>query len=213
MRAGLLTAAVALLVVSSGCLGLVTGDEVAFEASPATVDDSTLADSGYELSNTTEQNITRRVSVLGQERTIRLENHITQYRRGVDLGPLGTLELSRVVVFSTPSATVAGQDLNPATTWSNRRVIEEIAARTGSVSDVQFERNRSVEVLGEPRDVSVFSGTTRVQGQEIDVRIHVTSFEHEGDVIVLLAVHPDLVSEQERVDTMFRGVEHSGNED
>jgi hypothetical protein len=211
MRSHLLTALVALVVVSSGCVGLITGETVAFEAEPATVDSAALDSTGYEENRSDSSTITRNVSVVGQERTVRITNHVSEYRRAVELGPLGDLELARVVVLSTPGAKVAGQTLNPAASWSNRRLVEEVVQRSEGVSDVTFERNRTVRILGESRTVSTFSGTSTVQGQEIDVLVHVTSFEHEGDVIVAVGVHPQRIDEQDRVDTMFGGIQHSGD--
>ncbi|MBX0294648.1 DUF6517 family protein [Haloarcula nitratireducens] len=211
MRKPLLGVLVALLVVSSGCVGLITGETVAFESAPTSVDDSVLESTGYELTNSTEQNVTRTVEFAGQERTIRVVSHVDQYRRGIDFGPLGTVQLSRFVVVSTPNAEVAGQSLNPAAQWSNREVVAQVAARAGGVRDIQFESNRTTQSLGESRQVSTFSGVMTVFGQEIDVRMHAASFEHEGDVIVVFAVHPDEIDEQARVDTMLRGLEHEGN--
>jgi hypothetical protein len=210
MRRALLAPLIALLVVSSGCVGLITGDTAEFESEPATVDDAALESTGYEQRRSDTQNVTRNVSFAGQERTIRVVNHINEYDRSIDLGPLGEIEFTRFIVFSTPGAEVAGQTLNPAADWSNRRVVEEIAQRSGSVDDVQFERNRTVTSLGESREVGVFSGTTEVEGQEIDVRIHVASFEHEGDVLIVAAVHPERIDEEDRVDTLYGGIEHSG---
>lgn len=211
MRRYLLTALVALLVVTSGCVGLVTGETVEFEASPATVDSSTLDSTNYEESRSESPTLTRNVSFFGQERTIEVTNHVREYNKAIELGPLGELELARVVVLSTPGAQVAGQTLNPAASWSNRRLVEEVAQRSGSVSDVDFESNRTVQILGDSRRVSVFSGTTTVQGQEIDVLVHVTSFEHEGDVVIAVGVYPERLDERSNVDTMFGGIRHAGN--
>ncbi|MBV0924555.1 hypothetical protein KTS45_10130 [Halomicroarcula limicola] len=211
MRKPLLGVLVALLVVSSGCVGLITGETVAFESAPTSVDDSVLESTGYELTNSTEQNVTRTVEFAGQERTIRVVSHVDQYRRGIDFGPLGTVQLSRFVVVSTPNAEVAGQSLNPAASWSNREVVAQVAARAGGVRDIQFESNRTTQSLGEARQVSTFSGVMTVFGQDVDVLMHAASFEHEGDVIVVFAVHPDEIDEQARVDTMLRGLEHEGN--
>jgi len=210
MRRALLAPLLALLVVSSGCVGLITGETTEFESSAATVNDAALESTGYEQRSSGTQNVTRNVSDAGQERTIRVVNHVNEYERTIDLGPLGEIEFTRFIVFSTPGAQVAGQNLNPAADWSNRRIVEQIAQRTGSVSDVQFERNRTVSSLGESRNVGVFSGTTEVEGQEINVRIHVASFEHEGDVLIAVAVHPQRIDEESRVDTLYGGIEHSG---
>ncbi|MGB9931797.1 DUF6517 family protein [Haloarcula amylolytica] len=213
MRKGILTLLVGLLVVSSGCVGLITGETVEFDSAPATVSDSALEETGYEQSMADEQTLERTVTVAGQERTIRVTNHIRQYERGIDLGPVGEVNAGRFIVFSTPSASVAGQSLNPAASWSNERLVEEVASRNDQINDVQFERNRSVEALGESREVAVFSGTTTIQGQEVDVLIHLTSFEHEGDVVVAVAVYPEQIDDQEspRIDTLLGGLSHSGN--
>jgi len=213
MRKGILTLLVGLLVVSSGCVGLLTGETVEFESSPASVSDSALEETGYEQSMADEQTIERTVDVAGQERTIRVTNHVRQYQRGIDLGPVGEVNAGSFIVFSTPSASVAGQTLNPAASWSNERLVEEVASRNDQISDVEFQRNRSVDALGESREVSVFSGTTTIEGQEVDVLIHLTSFEHEGDVVVAVAVYPERIDDREspRVDTLLGGLSHSGN--
>ncbi len=163
MRKGILTLLVGLLVASSGCVGLITGETVEFDSAPASVGDSALEETGYEQSMADEQTIERTVTVAGQERTIRVTNHVRQYDRGIDLGPLGEVNAGRFIVFSTPSASVAGKSLNPAASWSNERLVEEVASRNDQINDVQFERNRSVEALGESREVAVFSGTTSIE--------------------------------------------------
>jgi len=120
------------------------------------------------------------------------------------------VELSRFVVLSTPTGGVAGQDLNPAADWSNRRVISEMRDRTGLVPDLEAEGNRTVQALGESRRVSTYTGTAQVLGQPVDVRVHVASFTHEGDVVVAVAVHPEDLDETDTVDALFSGLQHSG---
>jgi hypothetical protein len=208
MRTGLLTVLVALLVVSSGCVGLITGETVAFEAEPASVDDAALETTGYDEARDEAQTLTRNVSVVGQERTVRITNHVAEYNRSVDLGPLGELEFARLILLSTPGATVAGQSLNPLASQSNRQLVERLVQRTERVSDVQSEGNRTVQILGEDRTVSEFTGTSDVQGQEIDIRLHVASFEHEGDVVVAVAIHPERIDERDRVDTLLGAIQH-----
>lgn len=211
MRRILLTALVSLLVVSAGCVGLLTGETVEFEASEATVDTETVESTGYEESNTTEQELTREVTFAGQDRTIRIVNKLTQYRRSGSLAGVDIPELSQFIVLSTPGATVAGQTLNPAASWSNQRIVKQVSDQTGGISDIESDGNRSAESLGESRDIGMFTGTTKLGGQDVDVRIHVASFEHEGDVLIAVAVHPQRVSEDDNVDDLLAGIEHPGN--
>ncbi|WP_324662832.1 DUF6517 family protein [Haloarcula sediminis] len=250
MRRVILTAVVALLVVSSGCVGLVTGDTVEFEASEGAVSDSALDSTGYDLNNSSERAITRNVSFFGQERTIRIVNRVNRYTSSGSLADAAgnetlaenetlqdaagnetlasnqTLQdavaeetggdteiagLKRFVVVSSPGASVAGRTLNPAASWSNDRILEQVAEQTGQLSDIEQQDTRTVASLGEERNVTEFSATTQIEGREVDVQAHVVSFEHDGDVIIAVAVHPDQFDESDNVDELVGGLEHSGN--
>lgn len=202
-------ALLALLVATAGCVDLVMGNTPTFASSEANVSDGALEDSGYELSSSDTQNVTRNVSVAGQERTVRVTNHVTEYNRSLSLGPFGDAELGRFVLFTTPEIQIAGQTMNPAADWSERRVLTEVAQRYASLNDVSHEENRSVAILGEARTVEQFAGTTTVGGDEIDVVVHVTKFTHEGDVVVGIGIHPqELPDEEDRQDDLFSGVQH-----
>lgn len=229
MRRVILPALVALLLVSSGCVGLVTGETVAFEASEGTVSDSALESTGYEASNTTQRAITRDVSFFGQERTVRIVNQVARYTkdgsladasgnetlsRAVESGQVESTtvpDLSRCIVLTSPGAEVAGQTLNPAGSWSNERIFQEIADQTGQLDNLEQSGSRTTDALGDSRQVTEFTATTEVQGREVEVRAHVVSFEHEGDVVIAVGVHPEELDEEENIDELLGGLEHSGN--
>lgn len=242
MRKFLLTAVVALLVVSTGCVGLITGETVEFEASNATVADDAAESSGYGLNNSTQREITRDVSFLGQERTIRVVNHVNRYTKNGTLGGNATEavesvenetlqravengsvqqavgnesvsapDAARFVVVSSPGAKVLGQTLNPAASWSNDQILQQVSEQTGKLDNVEFQENRTTESLGDSRTVSEFAATTEIRDRNVDVQVHVTSFEHEGDVIIAVAVHPEAMDEEDAVDEMLAGIEHSDN--
>jgi len=207
-----LTALVGLLVVSAGCTGLITGDTVEFTANEASVGDSALDSTGYEGQNASEQTIERDVSVGGQERTVRITNHYAAYARSGNVSGVEAPEVAQFLVVSTPGAQMAGQTLNPLARLSNRELVDRVADRTGSIEDVEFQENRTAEALDSEREVGVFTGTTTLDGQEVDVRIHVASFEHEGDVIITMGVHPVQIEEEENIDELLGGIEHSGDD-
>ncbi|PSP85134.1 hypothetical protein BRC96_03420 [Halobacteriales archaeon QS_6_64_34] len=235
MRRIVLTAVVVLMVVSSGCVGLITGDTVEFEANESSVNESALDSTDYELNNSTERSITRDVSFFGQERTIRIVNQVDRYTSNGSLGDAmdnetlannetfqdgmenrtgNTTEvqdIKRFVVVSSPGANVLGQTLNPAASWSNERILKQVAGQTGQLNNVEQNDSRTTESLGEERDVTEFIATTEIEGREVDVRVHVASFEHEGDVIIAVAVHPEEFDEEDNVDELLGGLEHSGN--
>lgn len=199
----------AVLVATAGCVDLVMGNTPTFESAEANVSDGALEESGYEFAGSDTQNLTRNVSAAGQERTVRVSNHVTEYNRSLSLGPFGERELGRFVVFTTPEIEMAGQTMNPAADWSERRVLTEVAQQYASLTDISHVDNRSLAILGEARTVEQFAGTTTVGNDEIDVFIHVTKFTHDGDVVVGIGVHPQqLPDEQDRQDDMFSGIQH-----
>ena len=199
----------AVLVATAGCVDLVMGNTPTFESAEANVSDGALEESGYEFAGSDTQNLTRNVSAAGQERTVRVSNHVTEYNRSLSLGPFGERELGRFVVFTTPEIEMAGQTMNPAADWSERRVLTEVAQQYASLTDISHVDNRSLAILGEARTVEQFAGTTTVGNDEIDVFIHVTRFTHDGDVVVGIGVHPQqLPDEQDRQDDMFSGIQH-----
>jgi hypothetical protein len=216
MRRLLLTAAVSILVMSAGCSSVLSGQTTEFDASPASVNEDTAESIGYQGGNTTTQTIQRNVSVGGQNRTIKITNHITQYKRSgtQSQGEINITvpEVSRFIIISTPGAEVAGQTLNPAANWDNRRIVDEVSKRTNAIEDLEYVGNRTTESLESSREVSVFNGTTQMSGQDIDVRAHLTSFEHDGDVLIAVGAHSVRVDEEENIDEMIGGIEH-GAED
>jgi len=63
----------------SGCMGLLTGESLEFEASPAAVSNESAAEAGYTLQQYDATKINRTVQVMGVERDIRISLHQTVY--------------------------------------------------------------------------------------------------------------------------------------
>lgn len=202
--------AVAVLVLSSGCVGFLTGDEpLTFDADPVDVADSQQSEAGYETvrvgTNTTNQTF----SVAGQTRNVSVTNHVASYQRAVDLGPLGEAPFARFTVLATPQVEVLGRTLNPVGRLSNRDLALRLQSQYDSIDDVRFVGNRTVEVLGDSRTVSRFDATTTVSGVEVDLALHVTKFQHGDDFVVAIAVYPArLDGEAARAEAMLRGIQH-----
>lgn len=202
--------AVALLVVSSGCVGVLTGERaLAFEADPVGVAEDTREEAGYETLRVERMTVNRSFTVVGETRTVSVTNHVAAYGRAVELGPLSTAPYARVTVLATPQVELAGRTLNPVGELSNRELVTRLQSQYESIEDVSHAGNRTVEILGEDRTVSRFDATTTVAGVELDLLLHVTKFRHGGDFVVAVGVHPArLDGEDDRVRTMFRDVEH-----
>lgn len=205
-----LVVTVVLVLVSAGCLGVITGQEPAsFEADPATVTDDTLQSTGYVETGVSPQVINRTVSAAGQSREVEVTNHVAEYERTVELaGASG--EFARFTVVSTPAIELFGRTFNPVGDLSNRELAQRVQSEYGSIDDLEVAGERSVRVLGTATTVTRFTGTATVAGGvEIDVVIHLAKLEHDGDFVIAVAAHPSAIQgERGRVDSLLAGISH-----
>jgi len=204
LRRSLAAVAVAALLVTSGCSAL-TQSETTISANDASVSQSAQSDTGYSVLEsrtvTLEPNETRTVTVV---------NHLSEYKRQVDLGPLGSGELARFAVLATPQIEIAGQTVNPVGDMSNAELAMMLQGEYDSIENVQLVENRTETMLGDEVTVSKFSAEAQTAaGESVDVYIHVTKTSHGDDFVVALAVYPqDLDGEEEKVNGLLSGVEH-----
>lgn len=202
---------VVLLVSLAGCSFL--SGPIEFSASQATVADATVADSGYEEVEVSEDVIEREFSRAGVTREVRVTNWMAMYERQVDLGPLGSQRAAVVSVLATPKIEIAGQGpFSPVADYSNEDLVQLVQQQYEGLSDVQEVDERQVSMLGETATVTRYAATATLDGGgEVDVYLHVTKVEHGDDYVIAVAVHPQsLPGEQQRVDALFQNVEHEG---
>ena len=218
-RRALLVAVV--LVSTVGCLGFLTGSQaLEFSANETVVSDAALDETGYqEAGNQTVTNVIN-VTVAGQTRQANLTSYRYTYNRTVDesevdrdgLGALpenGTVPVATTndgvsfSVVATPNARVGGQSVHPLARVSPENLVQRFL-ETGNTS-VRFEGNRTVASLGAERTVSTFhlEGETNAS----DAVVHVATFDAGTDFVITFAVHPGIIDEQDRVDTLIAGLE------
>lgn len=202
----------AALVLTAGCVGVITGSEpLVVEADPVSVSAAAQSAAGYEEVRTATQELQQEVSAAGQTREVVVTNHVAEYARSVDAGPLGAGEFARFVVVSTPAVDVLGRTFNPVGDMSNRELAELAQDQYEDLRNLQPAGERSLTVLGSETTVSRFTADASLQGsgQSVEVTLHVTRVRDGGDFIVVIAAHPTLLpGEADRVDTMLGGVRH-----
>jgi len=205
-RSHVLTVAIALLVTLSGCAAL-TGQDLTYSASKVTVSQQAVSAANYQEVSVQDQTVNRTVSVAGQDRTVRLTNWVATYR--TQFSTANSPAPGSVVVFSTPEVSIAGQELNPVGTMPPEQLIATLLQRYGGVSDVTQVDTQRMTILGEDTEVSTFRTTMDFQGREIPVLVHLATVTHQGDYVVVVGVHPTVVSpSQAGIETMFTGVQH-----
>lgn len=200
---------VATLVLASGC-SFITGESaLEFTANDTSVSQSAQSETGYEEARDTEQTITRNFSVADQSRTVKVTNKVAEYKRQVDLGPLGSSEFARFTVLATPKVEVLGKTFNPVGDMSNAELATQIQTEYQTVENVEPAGERTTTMLGEETTVSKFSAEAQtVEGQSVDVYLHVAQVEDGDDFVLAIAVHPQQLDEQENVDRLLAGVQH-----
>lgn len=199
----------ATLVLASGC-SVITGESaLKFTASDTSVDQSTQSETGYEEARDTKQTITRSYSVANQTREVKVVNQLAEYKRQVDLGPLGKSEFARFTVLATPKVELAGRTFNPVGNMSNAELAMMIQEKYSTVENVQHVSDRTATMLGKETTVSKFSAKAEtVEGQSVDVYLHVAQVADGDDYVLAIAVHPQQLDEQGNVDQLMAGVQH-----
>ena len=201
----------------AGCtaLDVATGETAEFTAGTATVSDTTLSESGYELNEVSDEVISREVEVGGQTREVRVTNTVAEYDKAVEL--FG--ERYQAAVFAavtTPQIEVLGRALNPIAELSTRERADLILSRYEGVGDLERGSEYSTEVLGSDAGVVVYTADGEIEGTgaSTELELHIGEpVGAEDDFVLPLAAYPAAFSDGENVRRMMNGLEHEPNEE
>jgi hypothetical protein len=179
-------------VLPGSVLGLVVNDTATFSAAPAAPDKGTVAEVGYESQSAETVTVERQVSVVGQERTIAVRNHQRVYRRNVTVQNETYLQ-GLFVTVSTPAVRIAGDARNPIADSSHQDVLERFGGQlVDGTGNLSFEPlgEESATIDGQASKVSVFRTSVTLGETARDVAVYVGSVRSEGDIVIVLGVHP-----------------------
>lgn len=197
------------LVTLAGC-GFITGEQkLAFEATPATVENTTLQETGYEEVEVAPQVFTQNITVADQTRTIQVTNQLAQYERPITVGGVGSVGGALFVTFTSPEVTVFDQTINPIAGLSPRDILREFDAAYSGIQVDRSTGNQTVQTLGTSVRFERFDGRATIAGQEVPVAIHAANFVHDSDHVVAIGVYPQsLDSEGQTVVRLLETLEH-----
>jgi hypothetical protein len=211
-------AAVFALGGSAGCLGDILDDVTTYSASPAVVNETAADDAGYVYQGTEEVVESERVA--GEE--IEATNYISEYTRTIEL-PLDVIDdgvdAGVFAVVTTPQVSVAGEEFNPISDMDNEELIEQIQTQYDELSIEGSVGGRAVDALDGTVSLETYEGEAALLGQwGIDILLDISQLEFGDDHFVILGIYPDdrnlpVGSEEERIDTMVRGLEHGDDVD
>ncbi|SDD28553.1 DUF6517 family protein [Natrinema hispanicum] len=213
-RAVLAAGATGTLALTAGCLDVVLGNgPLEFDAGRVAPTDDAVATAGYQESDVSDETIERTVELPGGvEREARATIWQSTYTKAVDYAGQ-TREGAAFAGVSIPGMQVAGRSLNPLGELSNTELLErflgQLPSDHGELSDLTHEDSFGLEILGDGRTVDLFVGTSDLEGETIEIELKLTSFDHEGDLLVLLGTYPKLLTaESANVEQLMESAEH-----
>lgn len=212
-RSVLAAGATAGVALTAGCLDFVLGNApLEFDAQMVRPTDDQLEESAYEELEADWERITEAVTVGGAEREISASVWASTYSKTVEVQG-ERLEAALFAAVSLPKMEVLGRPLNPILELSNEELLAEFQGefdgQYGQLDDLQRVDDFGLPILGAGRTVDVFTTETDVDGEVLEITLFVSSFAHDGDVIVLLGGFPELLPEEGvNIELLMESVEH-----
>lgn len=213
-RSLLAAGATGTIALTAGCIDVVLGNEpLAFDSDAVRPTDDALEETGYAEDDVGERTIDRSVELPGGvERRVEASISTAVYSKAVEYQG-EKRDGAAFAAVSIPGMEVAGRSLNPLDDLSNEELIDrflsEFDGGQGNISNIQHRETFGLGILGGDREVDRFLGESELGGEPIDVEIKLTSFDHEGDLLVLLGTYPKLLTEESaNAEVLLESVEH-----
>jgi hypothetical protein len=180
-------------------------DATGQEADPAAVTADAVGSTEFEHDSLTSQAYEQTVEVGDRSQDLQLTNWTNRYVMSTASVDIDAIRFS---LFTTPTVTVAGESANPFGQFDRERLLRRMVDRVDIVpiENIQMVGERPVTVLGESVTVDEFEAETEQQG--VRIRLHIADRTHEGDLLVLLGLHPDLLDLTDDIDTLAEGIVH-----
>lgn len=212
-RSLLAAGATGTLALTAGCLDFALGNApLEFTAERAAPGADALEETGYEEDDVKEQSFEETVEVGGLERDVQASIWASVYTKEREFEGQSH-EASVFAAVSVPAMERFGYSFNPLEGLSNGELLDEFLSQLESdgnqLEGLSHEETFQLPILGEGRDVDVFVGETEFQGRTVDVDVVITSFAHEGDLLVLLGSYPEPFSDESaNLEVLMESIDH-----
>lgn len=217
-RAVLGGSGVALAGSTAGCLDVIFGEELEFEATTATVPESTLGETGYEENAVESTVIERTFEAGGSSQDVVVTNWQAAYDKAVELGigseaVEGEARAATFTALSTPQVSILGRTFNPIADMSPGELAEMVQDRYEGVGEIERVGEDTATIRGESTTVAAFESEAELgeSGVTVDIVLHVSeAVQSDDDLIVAVGGYPKQLADQERgnVFTMMEAIEH-----
>ncbi|WP_254764225.1 DUF6517 family protein [Natrinema marinum] len=213
-RSVLAAGATGSLALTAGCLDFVLGNgPLEFNADRVAPTDGALEETGYQEKEVREESLDRTVELPGGvERDVSASIWASVYTKQVEYAGQKR-EGAAFAAVSVPGMEIAGRSVNPIDDMSNKELLErfmsQVETEQGAIEDITHEGSFQLEILGDSRTVDTFIGESELEGQTIEIELKLTSFDHEGDLPVLIGLYPKMLTEEAaNAEVLMESVEH-----
>ena len=196
-------------VVALGGLAGCLDDVTEHESSPYGVDEPTASDADYDLSEVDTVVIEEPVGIGPLTETVVATNHVVEYEKTLDMGPLGEQRGGVFVTFSTPQVSVFGREFNPVAEMDTRELVDLVQDSYDGMESIEHDADDEIEILGEIVELTRFEAEATFDGSSVDVDVHVTeAVATEEDLVVTVGVYPTTLRdvEEDHTRSMIGGV-------
>lgn len=192
MRKHIAFLALIMVLLTTGCIGLTS-----YEAPEPTVDEDTLGNTSYELTDQEEIVINQSVRVADIEVT----SNLNSYERENPNNQSIDFPTSRYIAISTPSVSPGGVELNPIILDPTDSTFDRVEDRANSSIKLGDKVGEFNETHTSGRNVTIerYDGSIEIEG--VGAQFNATTLsavvETDNSVIVMLGAYPTEAGEQE----------------
>jgi len=182
----------------SGCLSSTLNTVTSLESTPASVEQTILETTGYQLVGTETIVTEEDIEAVGISETIVVTSHLTEYEKSVGIEGLGEQPTAMFSILSTPKIAIAGRTFNPVAELSSQELVELIADNYDEIDNLEHEADETVTVLDQSVEKARFVAEASLSGVGLELNIHVTEAAERGDdLVVAIGVYPRLLESEE----------------
>lgn len=201
----------------SGCLDILFGDDVEFAAEEASIPETTLDETGYELVGVESIEQEKTFAAAGEERTVRVHNRLHNYDKSLALTELGIeaeeVRAGTIGIVTTPQVSVLGQTFNPVEDMDPPELAELVQDQLEDIEDLDHVDTDTATVLGTDINVDRFAGRSTIAdgAASVDIYLHIGEpVANADDFVIPIGGYPTAVDDAERdhVFTMMEAIEH-----
>ena len=192
MRKHIAFLALIMVLVTTGCLGLTS-----YEAPAPTVDNQTLENTSYELTDQEEIVINKSLRLTNVEVT----SNLNSYERDNQNNQSIDFPTSRYIAISTPSVSPGGVELNPIILDPTDSTFDRVEDRANSSIRLGEKTGEFNETYMKGQNVTIERYDGSIEIQDIGAQFNATTLsavvETDDSVIVMLGAYPTEAGEQE----------------